>query len=63
MWKPMHQQPVYAHCRVRNRHVADNIFRRGLCLPSGSGLTDEDRWRVVHSFRSALERCSSAAAA
>jgi pyridoxal phosphate-dependent aminotransferase EpsN len=60
MWKPMHQQPIYAGCRVRHRGVADEIFRRGLCLPSGSNLSDDDRWRVAHTFRSALNRAAAA---
>jgi pyridoxal phosphate-dependent aminotransferase EpsN len=51
MWKPMHQQPVYATCRVRSNGVADRIFRCGLCLPSGSNLTDHDKRRVVDEFR------------
>jgi dTDP-4-amino-4,6-dideoxygalactose transaminase len=54
MWKPMHQQPVFAGCRVRGRQVADHIFRCGLCLPSGSNLSDRDLRRVVTAFRSAL---------
>ncbi|MGD0088573.1 MAG: aminotransferase class I/II-fold pyridoxal phosphate-dependent enzyme [Planctomycetota bacterium] len=43
VWKPMHLQPVFAHCRRRGGAVADHIFEHGLCLPSGSNLTDEDR--------------------
>jgi pyridoxal phosphate-dependent aminotransferase EpsN len=62
MWKPMHQQPVFAGCRVRNNHIADEIFNRGLCLPSGSSLTEEARWRVVRAFRSTLEQRGKAAA-
>jgi pyridoxal phosphate-dependent aminotransferase EpsN len=54
MWKPMHQQPVYAACRARTSGVADRIFRHGLCLPSGSSLTDHDKQRVVDAFRAAL---------
>ena len=44
-WKPMHLQPVFAHCETIGGAVADEIFDRGLCLPSGSGLSlaDEDR--------------------
>ena len=40
-WKPMHLQPVFAACPVRDRGVAAGLFCRGLCLPSGSTLTDE----------------------
>jgi pyridoxal phosphate-dependent aminotransferase EpsN len=56
MWKPMHQQPVFAGFRVCGRQVADEIFQRGLSLPSGTGLSDSDRSRVVEVFRSVLRR-------
>ena len=46
LWKPLHLQPVFAHCRVRGGAVADTAFARGLCLPSGSNLTDADFDRV-----------------
>lgn len=46
-WKPMHLQPVFAQCRVRGGTVAQNIFERGLCLPSGSNLKDHDRQRII----------------
>ena len=39
-WKPMHLQPVFADCPVRGGSVAEQIFRTGLCLPSGSAMTD-----------------------
>jgi dTDP-4-amino-4,6-dideoxygalactose transaminase len=60
MWKPMHQQPVYTGCRVRNNGVADRIFRTGLCLPSGSNLSESDRCRVADGFLSALTRAIAA---
>lgn len=47
VWKPLHLQPVFAGCRTRGGQVAQNIFEGGLCLPSGSNLTDEDLERVV----------------
>jgi dTDP-4-amino-4,6-dideoxygalactose transaminase len=46
-WKPMHLQPVFADCDLRGGAVAEEIFRRGLCLPSGSSMTDADVVRVV----------------
>jgi dTDP-4-amino-4,6-dideoxygalactose transaminase len=49
-WKPMHQQPVFAECRVRGGAVTDEIFAKGLCLPSGSGMTDADLRRVVETI-------------
>ncbi len=49
-WKPMHLQPVYAGCQYIGRGVADDIFRRGLCLPSGSNLTSRDLEAVVEQI-------------
>jgi dTDP-4-amino-4,6-dideoxygalactose transaminase len=46
-WKPMHLQPVFAGCEMRGGAVAEEIFRRGLCLPSGSAMTATDVDRVV----------------
>jgi dTDP-4-amino-4,6-dideoxygalactose transaminase len=46
-WKPMHQQPVFDDLRVLGGPVADEVFALGLCLPSGSALTPEDRDRVA----------------
>jgi dTDP-4-amino-4,6-dideoxygalactose transaminase len=40
VWKPMHLQPVFSGCRFRGGAVASELFDRGLCLPSGSSLTD-----------------------
>jgi dTDP-4-amino-4,6-dideoxygalactose transaminase len=40
VWKPMHLQPVFSGCRFRGGAVAAELFERGLCLPSGSSLTD-----------------------
>lgn len=50
-WKPMHLQPVFRDCVVRGGAVSAELFRRGLCLPSGSALTDHDRERVVAAVR------------
>jgi dTDP-4-amino-4,6-dideoxygalactose transaminase len=47
VWKPMHLQPIFAsHERVGGA-VAEALFEYGLCLPSGSGLTDEEQGRVI----------------
>jgi len=47
LWKPMHQQPLFRDCEVIGGEVSDDLFRRGLCLPSGSGLTLAEQERVV----------------
>jgi dTDP-4-amino-4,6-dideoxygalactose transaminase len=46
-WKPLHLQPLFADTRVIGGDVAARIFDEGLCLPSGSSLTDTDIDRVV----------------
>jgi dTDP-4-amino-4,6-dideoxygalactose transaminase len=53
-WKPMHLQPVFADCEMRGGAVAEEIFRTGLCLPSGSAMTDADIERVVRGVLGAL---------
>jgi pyridoxal phosphate-dependent aminotransferase EpsN len=53
MWKPLHRQPLFAGCRYRGGAVADRVFEQGLCLPSGSGLTEEDLQRIVGAIRAA----------
>jgi len=50
VWKPMHLQPVYRSCRVVGGTVAEDFFRRGLCLPSGSALSEEGQDRVTDAF-------------
>jgi dTDP-4-amino-4,6-dideoxygalactose transaminase len=48
LWKPMHLQPVFEqYPYYGNRHVAEDLFNRGLCLPSGSNLTSSDLERVA----------------
>lgn len=47
VWKPMHLQPVFAGCDCFGGEVAEDLFNRGLCLPSGSNLTETDLQRVV----------------
>jgi dTDP-4-amino-4,6-dideoxygalactose transaminase len=46
VWKPLHLQPVFAHSRVRGGSVAERLFACGLCLPSGSNLTDAELDRI-----------------
>jgi dTDP-4-amino-4,6-dideoxygalactose transaminase len=47
LWKPMHMQPVFRDCRMVGGEVAERLFKNGLCLPSGSALTSEQRERVI----------------
>ena len=47
VWKPMHLQPALMHCPAVRAGVSDRLFAQGLCLPSGSSLTEEDLERIV----------------
>jgi pyridoxal phosphate-dependent aminotransferase EpsN len=47
VWKPMHLQPVFAGCEYIGGEVAEDLFTRGLCLPSGTSMTEEDLNRVT----------------
>jgi pyridoxal phosphate-dependent aminotransferase EpsN len=51
VWMPMHLQPVFASCPVRGGEVAADLFRRGLCLPSGSNLQAGDVERIASIVR------------
>ena len=46
LWKPMHLQPVFSNAKYFGNNVAEILFDNGLCLPSGSNLTDEERERI-----------------
>jgi dTDP-4-amino-4,6-dideoxygalactose transaminase len=48
LWKPMHQQPVFSSSKSYLNGVSDNLFENGLCLPSGSNLTEEEFERIFN---------------
>ncbi|MEW6001822.1 MAG: aminotransferase class I/II-fold pyridoxal phosphate-dependent enzyme [Nitrospirota bacterium] len=52
VWKPMHLQPVFKGCTIRGGDVCEDLFNRGLCLPSGSAMTNEDLDRVAEAIKS-----------
>jgi len=51
LWKPMHLQPIFQNYSYYGSNVAETLFEKGLCLPSGSNLTDEDRKRITKVIR------------
>ncbi|MCP2043688.1 DegT/DnrJ/EryC1/StrS aminotransferase family protein [Pontibacter sp. HSC-36F09] len=51
LWKPMHLQPVFANAPYYGDGTSDRLFDQGLCLPSGSNMTDEERERVVDCIK------------
>ncbi len=56
VWKPMHLQPIFKDCAVYGGAVSERLFANGLCLPSGSNLTDSDLQRVVEAVRRLFAR-------
>lgn len=50
VWKPLHLQPVFADCECIGGEVAEYLFAHGLCLPSGSNLTENELQRVIESI-------------
>lgn len=46
VWKPMHLQPLFQDCQYFGDDLADKLFDNGLCLPSGSNLSEEDLYRI-----------------
>ena len=51
VWKPMHLQPLFAECEAVGGCVAEEFFANGLCLPSGSALTEAELDRVIEIVR------------
>ncbi|MDW9380322.1 aminotransferase class I/II-fold pyridoxal phosphate-dependent enzyme [Chryseobacterium sp. JV558] len=52
LWKPMHLQPVFESSPYYGGKISENLFDNGLCLPSGSNLSDDDRERIANVIRS-----------
>ena len=46
LWKPMHLQPIFSNAPYYGEQVAENLFEKGLCLPSGSNLTEVEKERI-----------------
>ena len=54
LWKPMHKQPVYADALVYTNDVEVELFKVGMCLPSGPCVTDDDVAYIVESIKEAM---------
>jgi pyridoxal phosphate-dependent aminotransferase EpsN len=51
VWKPMHLQPLYSGCERFGGEVAEDLFSRGICLPSSSSLCGEDQLHIINCVR------------
>ncbi|AQX04991.1 pyridoxal phosphate-dependent aminotransferase [Elizabethkingia meningoseptica] len=56
LWKPMHMQPVFSNAPYYGGKVAEELFENGLCLPSGSNLTDDERERITKAIYRTLKK-------
>jgi len=51
LWKPMHLQPVFEHYPYYGRTISEDLFKNGLCLPSGSNLSEEEKRRIFSELQ------------
>jgi dTDP-4-amino-4,6-dideoxygalactose transaminase len=58
LWKPMHQQPVFSSSKSYLNGVSDKLFENGLCLPSGSNLTNDEFERIFNSLDTIFSKYS-----
>ncbi|QKX06853.1 aminotransferase class I/II-fold pyridoxal phosphate-dependent enzyme [Aquimarina sp. TRL1] len=55
LWKPMHKQPVFSDCKSYVNGVSESLFEKGLCLPSGSNLEEEDLQKIVFVIKNIVQ--------
>ena len=55
LWKPMHLQPVFKDCKSYVNGISEDLFNRGLCLPSGTSMTTEDLKIIVKKVKELYE--------
>lgn len=58
LWKPMHRQPIFTSSKNYLNGVSDTLFENGLCLPSGSNLTEGEFERIFNCFDSIFSKYS-----
>lgn len=59
LWKPLHLQPIFEKYECYLTTISENLFKNGLCLPSGSNITDEERERIQKSINKVVNKSSS----
>jgi len=63
IWKPMHMQPVFKHCKYFDHgaeSISQKLFETGICLPSGSNMTDSQQDRIINVIKSVLRQLAAA---
>lgn len=56
LWKPMHLQPVFAGCPAFVNNTSQKLFEKGLCLPSGSNMSEEDLSRIIKAIKACFNK-------
>jgi dTDP-4-amino-4,6-dideoxygalactose transaminase len=59
LWKPMHLQPVFQTCPYYGNNIAENLFEKGLCIPSGSNLAAVELNRIIEVIHKTLNRAGT----
>jgi len=54
LWKPMHMQPVFKNCTAYTNKISERLFKLGLCLPSGTNMSEDDKNRIINIIRNKL---------
>jgi len=54
LWKPMHLQPVFKDAEYFGGNVSEDLFNRGLCLPSGSNLTESEQEKIINLIKKVI---------
>ena len=55
LWKPMHMQPLYADCAYHGKGFDEMLFDNGLCLPSGSDLSEDEQSEVIDRIKKLIK--------
>ena len=56
LWKPMHLQPIFSSCKYFGSTNAEYLFKYGLCLPSGTNMTETDLGRIITNIKKSFEK-------
>lgn len=60
VWKPLHMQPLFENASYyshgKNENIAEELFRTGICLPSGSSLTEDEQFRVIDCLKNVISK-------
>lgn len=56
LWKPMHLQPIFEECPAFVNNTSQKLFEKGLCLPSGSNMSEEDLSRIIKAIKACFNK-------